>query len=136
MIHKCTNVCVCVCLSVCLSVCVSVCVHVYMCARVHVQVCMCTYDSVALEQEAEAWGAANLVRDWDTVSARNVAIMNLFHLFLDFPVSGTPMRMCLPVCIQTCRSMCVDTFVYVSTCVHMYAYEMNMSLRSRQSSWA
>jgi hypothetical protein len=71
-----------------------------MCACVHVQVCMCKYDSVALEQEAEAWGAENLVRDWDAVSGRNVAIMNLFHLFLDFSVSGTPILMYLHVCIQ------------------------------------
>ena len=76
---------------VCTSVCVLVCVC--MCVCVHVQVCTCKYDSGALEQEAEAWGAANLVRDWDAVSGRNVAIMNLFHLFLDFSVSGTPICM-------------------------------------------
>ena len=90
----------CVYLRVCVSVLLCVCLCVCMCACVHVQVCMCKYDSVALEQEAEAWGAENLVRDWDAVSGRNVAIMNLFHLFLDFSVSGTPIRMCLHVCIQ------------------------------------
>ena len=61
------------------------CVCVCVCVRVYTFAC----NDGLLEQEAQAWGAAKRTADWDAVSSRNVAIIDLFHLFLDFSVSGT-----------------------------------------------